>query len=300
MRKLLIAAVAVLTACIAPMVLLSGLGPSLNWPDRRPVGALFLASHAHASRSNPRGWFNDPALDIAGPGGAERFRRALFDYADRSIAILRATNSQGMIVWDLEGEEFPHKTTYIGDPRLLGLLDPEMDAAADEFFARFRNAGFRVGLTIRPQQFVATPEPKQQDTGDVNRLLLEKLDYARRRWGASLFYIDSNAGIRRPTEALHLKLLARSRPGILLIPEHTDALYYGFSAPYGSVERGNGVTSGLLRTLFPEAFQVLDVSDVARPDAVVREVVRNRDIVLFRAWFCGIECKTVQNVRTVN
>ena len=40
---------------------------------------------------------------------------------------------QGIIVWDLEGQEFIHPTTYIGDPRALGAgYAPEMNAIADE------------------------------------------------------------------------------------------------------------------------------------------------------------------------
>ena len=99
----------------------------LHWVDRRPIGALFLASDFHASPVNPRGWFNNPSLDVRGNEGAGRFRQAMLDYADRSIAILKRTGARGMIVWDLEGEAFPHKITYVGDPRLLPRLAPEAD-----------------------------------------------------------------------------------------------------------------------------------------------------------------------------
>ncbi len=152
-------------------------------------------------------------LDVRGPEGIERFRHAALAYAARSIAILKQTGSQGMIVWDLEGEQYPHKTTYIGDPRALGRLAPEADAVADEFFALFRAAGLRVGVTIRPQEFVSGA---QHDVADYDATLLRKLDYARGRWGATLFYIDSNGGPLWPAEAFRLRKLARLRPGVLL------------------------------------------------------------------------------------
>jgi hypothetical protein len=261
--------------------------PRLNWTDRRPIGALFIASNFHVSSVNPRGWFNSPGLNVLGSDGAVRFRKALLQYADSSIGILRRTGSQGMIVWDLEGEQFPHKTTYIGDPRLLARLAPEAEPVVDEFFDKFRRAGFAVGLTIRPQQlsFAEGNAPQQEQVGDYERLLIDKIDYARRRWGATLFYIDSNGGPRWPVEMFHLRRIAQQRPQILLIPEHSDPFYYGFSAPYGSMQRGDSPTSRAIRWLYPHAFQVLSISDSNRSDAELTAAYRSGDVLLFQAWF---------------
>lgn len=261
---------------------------SLDWPDRRPIGALFLADHTHVSEENPRGWFNDPGLDIRGPEGIARFRRAILAYAERSIAILRRTGAQGMIVWDLEGEELPHKITYVGDPRRLNELAPEIAAAADEFFGRFRDAGFRVGLTVRPQELLrdAAGNAGQAEVGDYDRVLLDKIDYARSRWGATLFYIDSNGGPLWPTEVVRLRRLAQQRTDILLIPEHHDALYFGFSAPYGSMQKGASPTSRAIRVFYPNAFQVLALPD-SGGEARIRAAYRNGDVLLFPAWFNG-------------
>ena len=257
------------------------------WVDRRPIGALFLASDFHVSAVNPRGWFNNRGLNILGDEGAARFRRGLLGYADRSIAILKRTGAQGMIVWDLEGEQYPHKTTYIGDPRLLPRLTPEMEPLADEFFDKFRRAGFAVGMTIRPQQLSidAQGNAKQEDVGDYERLLLNKIDYARHRWGATLFYIDSNGGPLWPMEVFHLQHIAHMRPQILLIPEHHDPFYYGFSAPYGSMQRGASPTSGFIRRLYPRAFQVLAFADSNASPAELERAYRGGDILLFPAWY---------------
>src|SRR5207244_21680 len=37
-----------------------------GWTDRRPIGTLFLSSAAAGFRTNPRGWFLDPSIDING------------------------------------------------------------------------------------------------------------------------------------------------------------------------------------------------------------------------------------------
>ena len=271
----------------------------VHWPDRRPIGELFLASDYYSSSTNPRGWFNDPSLDVTGPGGAQRFRKALMDYTDQSIANLKRIGAQGAIVWDLEGEQFPHKITYIGDPRLLAQLAPEMASVADEFFARLRQAGFKVGMTIRPQQFAfAEGRPTQSQVINIKQILLDKIDYARTRWGATIFYIDSNGGIRRPDEAAQLRYLVKQRPDILLIPEHYYLPYQEFCAPYVSLRKGDSATtSGFALKLFPRAFQALDISDAPDESADITAAWRRQDILLFRAWYRSPECQTNRSLR---
>jgi hypothetical protein len=266
-----------------------------NWPDRRPMGALFLASGGHTSLTNPRGWFFDGSLDFTGPGGNERFRKALMDYADMSIANLKRLNAQGMIVWDMEGEQFPHKLTYIGDPRLLNLLAPEMAPVAAEFFKKFTDAGLRVGVVIRPQQFSLNQgNPRQAAVLDINRLLLAKMDYARTNWGATMFYLDSNDGFWRPDEVLQLRYLVAQRPDILLIPEHHYLPFWAFSAPYVSSRRGNtDLTAGLARKIFPHSFQIVDFGD-ASADALAA-TWHQGDVLLVRAWYWNTDCQRVED-----
>jgi len=269
----------------------------VHWPDRRPVGVLFLASNYHSSATNPCGWFNEPGLDFIGAGGVERFRAALREYTDRSLAILKRTGAQGVIVWDLEGEQFPHKTSFIGDPRTLDRLAPEMAAAADEFFARMREAGLRVGVTIRPQQltFDEFGLPHQTFALDLEKVLLEKIDYARKRWGATLFYVDSNSGFWRPDELWQLRRVAAARPDVLLIPEHHGAPYAAFSAPYVSLRKNAAPTAGQwTRKIFPSSFQALDISDCADDWAEITAARSDGDLLLFRAWVWSPECDLLE------
>jgi DNA-directed RNA polymerase subunit RPC12/RpoP len=270
----------------------------VRWPDRRPVGMLFLASNFHASATNPRGWFNNPDLNFTGTNGPQRFRAALLDYADRSIEILKRTGAQGVIVWDLEGEQYPHKTSYIGDPRLLERLAPEMATAADEFFARLRSAGFKVGVTIRPQQIVFDyGYARQTQVLNVKRTLLEKIDYARKRWGATMFYVDSTSSFLRPDEFWQLRGVAQARPDILLIPEHHYLPYWAFSAPYIPLRRGEATpSSGPARKIFHGSFAALDVGDAADNWGKVADARAAGDILLFRAWVWSPECQMLESI----
>lgn len=296
-KLLALAGVLVLLAALAGVGTWWLLPAGAHWTDRRPIGVLFLASDFHASAINPRGWFNDEKLDVTGPGGQERFHQALQAYTDRTLEILKRTDAQGVIVWDLEGEEYPHKTTFIGDPRLVQRLAPEMAAVADEFFARLRNAGLKVGLTIRPQQLILDDGlPRQSQVFNTKRLLLEKIDYARTRWGATLFYIDSNGGIRRPDELWQLRSLAQARPDVLLIPEHHYLPYSAFSAPYISLRKGGSPkTAAWAKKWFPKSFQAVDISDGAGDWAGIAAAQFNGDLLLFRAWTWGPECQLLEN-----
>lgn len=288
----LLAAAVLMAAALAWLVWPMG----THWPDHRPIGAVFLASDSHVSTANPRGWFNGMNVDVTGPGGQERFKRELMQYADISITNLQRLGAQGVIVWDVEGEQFPHKISFIGDPRLTARLAPEMAPVVGEFFKRFRDAGLKVGVTIRPQQIVFDSGlPRQTTALDIKRVLLEKIDFARTNWGATMFYIDSNDGLLRPDELFQLRLVAAERPDVLLIPEHHALPYWAFSAPFVSLSKHNqDWTAALARKLFPSGFQVLDIADAS--DDEVAATWGQGDILLFRAWYWNADCDLVQNL----
>src|SRR6266513_2203362 len=80
----------------------------INWTDRRPIGAIFLASSAIEVATNPRRWIlSSGKIDITTDQGKRVFREALLRLADNSINVLKDANAQGMITWDPEGQEFP-------------------------------------------------------------------------------------------------------------------------------------------------------------------------------------------------
>jgi len=127
--------------------------PSLvNWPDRRPIMAWFMADYSKRSTINPRGYLQQPNLDVS---NVPNFTTQVLAQAQNIITQMNArpVKPQGLLVWDLEGQEFIQATTYVGDPRILSQgYAPEMDATADQLFALFKSAGYKVGITLRPQQ----------------------------------------------------------------------------------------------------------------------------------------------------
>ncbi|NQT93377.1 MAG: LamG domain-containing protein, partial [Lentisphaerae bacterium] len=130
----------------------------LNWPDRRPIGRIIMCTSAMGIEGNPRGWFNDRSLDIRTGEARAAFRQRVLSYADNAVAICKAMNAQGVLVWDIEGQEKKHPISYLGDPRVLPEAAPEMEAVADAFFKKFSDAGLLTGITIRPTRVVAAGE----------------------------------------------------------------------------------------------------------------------------------------------
>ncbi len=261
-----------------------------GWTDRRAIGTLFLASSGTAYPTNPRGWFNDPTVDTTTPDGIKAFQTRVLAYADTSVGILQNMNAQGAIVWDMEGEQYPNPVTYIGDPRLVPTLAPEIDGIADAFFQKFRNAGLQVGMTIRPQEFhpaTASASATQADSTDPASVLNAKIAYAKQRWGISLFYIDSNGDPNYPLDSNVVLAVQQTNPDVLIIPEHGNFSYYAFSAPYGELRQGVVSTFAPIRAVYPGAFGVINTADGPisdRKDQLVQAVSQG-DILLFRAWY---------------
>ena len=261
-----------------------------NWADKRPIGALFLATANAGWPTNPRGWFLDPSIDVSSEEGRARFRSRVLAWADESIEVLRTMNAQGMIAWDLEGEQYPHPLTYVGDPRLIGTLAPEMEPVVDEFFRKFRDAGLAVGLCVRPQQFViggGTTAAAQREASDPAQVLIEKIDYAKRRWGVSLVYIDSNGDPSLPIDSSIFQSVANVHPDVLLIPEHENFQYFTAGAPYNELRGGVAGTPAAVRFTYPNAFSVINTADGPIEDRFrdLVDGVKGGDILLFRGWY---------------
>lgn len=263
--------------------------PTLNWKDRRPVGTLFLATSGTGWATNPRGWFLDPTIDVTTPVGIAAFQARVMQYADTSIRYLKSMNAQGMITWDIEGEQYPQATSYACDPRQLATLAPEMNSVVDLYFQKFRDSGLRVGVCVRPQDLViqAGTEPSQVEVGDPARLLSAKIKYAKDRWGATLFYVDSNGGPNDPMDPAIFRKLAAEFPDILLIPEHSSPKYWAYSSPGVGLRDGLAATPSPVKSLYPGAFSLLFTLDgpIANRYQELVDAVRSGDVLMFRAWF---------------
>jgi hypothetical protein len=125
----------------------------LTQPEpKQPIARLsYNGAFRPSFPSNPRGWFNDANVDVTTPGGIAQFQARLLSAADSSIAEMRRVGASGGVIWDIEGQQLDQ--SYIGDPALAEILAPELIGVLDAFVFRIRDAGLRVGFTLRPQTF---------------------------------------------------------------------------------------------------------------------------------------------------
>jgi hypothetical protein len=216
-----------------------------------------------------------------------------------------------MITWDPEGEEFLG-SCYYGNPRLVPSLAPEMEfkgdgekSAIDEYFEKFRAAGLKVGVCIRPQQItMRNREPVHQDTDNdhATEVLRERIGYAKQRWGCTLFYVDSTTTAAiggRPYYPEVFKAVAQAYPDVLLIPENESMRYFAYTAPLNSYMH-HKITSTPLgaRLVYPNAFSVLMASDGERPEdhAKLLDAIRQGDILLFNGWYRNAEAEKIKRL----
>jgi len=256
---------------------------AFDWPDRRPIGTIFLATSGMNWPKNPRGYFNDPEMDISTEAGRARLRERMMQLADDSIAQVKNVGAQGVIVWDIEGGEMPHAVTYLGDPRVLPQVAPEMDAIADEFFAKFREAGVATGICIRPSSIVfkdpADPAKYPWIKGRYGHTdgatpvqnLADKITYAKKRWGCTNFYMDTNYTPRmvngemqrkangspdfRMLSSAEMAELRAAHPDVLIWPEFQEPDYFASCTGYGEYHQVGQFTEAA-REKYPKAFRV--------------------------------------------
>jgi hypothetical protein len=306
----------------------------LHWSDRRPIGMDVLGASVWSNPNNPRGWFGTNGPDYTSPGGMVTFSNTLMARARNEISVLKSMNAQGVIIWDVEGEEFPY-LTYVGDPGKVPLLAPEMDAAADAFFAAYRAAGLRVGVTLRPHTFDAGPSLPAGTNGQTFVLtsasfgqrcyyytngwvqenvgaqvigqsywpeLLEKVQYANTRWGCTLFYIDSYGVLDNwgQYSASVLTNILQAYPNVLLSPEAGfDALMatnmYAMSAPYLEPQYTGYFVPTNVPPLYPNAAGLIRINPPYTNVTSLTASVQAGNILLVDGWYASPSSACVSN-----
>lgn len=269
-------------------------------PDHKMMGAEFLSSTVPhpTDGKNPRGWFNnDDSIDVTTQSGLANFQSRILARADTDIVEARKYNAQGIVVWDIEGQEYPHATSYVGDPPMLDTVAPEMTykgthtlCVADEFFKKLSDAGLKIGVCLRPTKFTWNGSAYTQvDQPDPGQVILDKVTYCKSRWGITLFYVDSNAdGNGTLPAAAIFKRALDAYPDISLMGEWQSPLQFSFGPPWDSgVNDGTNQTGSAVTDLYPGAFTNIYAADVnytTRRSALVAGVKRG-DMLMSRIWF---------------
>ncbi len=264
----------------------------MTWTDRRIIGTAYLASSPANTNgktqsggfpTNPRRYFNDPSVDITTPSGLQSFQKRMLAQAAANVTNAQAMNAQGVITWDIEGEQYPQDTTYVCSPDQIAAVAPEMESVItnpgsayagqkldDAYFKTMTSAGLKVGVCLRPQQFVLAPDGTASQSflsgnSAIIATLEKKAKAANSRWGVTLFYVDSTVDVNGGTlDPAIFQQLITDMPGFLFIPEESTPRYYAYSAPfYTFLFHTDLGTNPAVYNYYPKAFGMNLVNDVS-------------------------------------
>jgi hypothetical protein len=264
----------------------------MTWSDKRIIGTAYLASspsnrgdktQAGGFLKNPRRYFNDSSVDVTTPAGLASFQKRMLAQAATNVVNAKVLGGQGVIIWDIEGEEYPQNTSYVCSPDKIALVSPEMESVIsdktsafygrkldDAYFQTITATGLKVGVCIRPQMFnLSTSGHASQNFIGGNSAIIANLEkkamYANRRWGVTIFYVDSTVdqygGVLDPEI---FQQIITDLPNLLFIPEESTPRYYAYSAPfYSFIFRKDIGTQTSVLHYYPKAFGVNLINDVA-------------------------------------
>ena len=263
----------------------------MNWKDRRIIGTTYLASSPTGRNinqpggypTNPRRYFNDPTVDITTAAGLQSFQDRMLRQAESNVSDAQTMSSQGVITWDIEGEQYPQNTSYVCSPDQIATVAPEMESTIldgsspyhgqkldDSYFAIMRDADLKEGVCIRPQVFtLGANNTASQVTLSTNATIIANLEnkarYANQRWGVTLFYVDSTVDVNGGTlDPAIFQQLITDLPSFVFIPEESTPRYYAYSAPFYSFIFHNTVgTDASVYNYYPNAFGANLVNDVS-------------------------------------
>jgi hypothetical protein len=288
----------------------------MTWTDRRIIGTAYLSSAPSEADStqpdgfptNPRRYFNDPTVDITTPSGLQTFQDRMLAQAASNATNGLMLNSQGIMTWDIEGEQYGQNTSYVCSPDQIATVAPEMESTVsdhasawygwkldDAYFKTMRNAGLRVGVCLRPQVFAfGSNGTASQSFLSTNAAIIANLEnkarFANGRWGATMFYVDSTVDTNGGTlDPAIFQQIITDLPNFLFVPEESTPRYYAYSAPfYSFIFHTDLGTPAFIYNSYPKAFGANLVNDVSASTLTMytpqlTQSVKNGDILMGHA-----------------
>lgn len=265
----------------------------MEWPDRRPIVSVHVAD-GRRNASNPRGWKQTVGLPddwhILEDEDHAVFRAAVLRGAENVVRVARRSGAQGAIVWQIEGmQEVGH--AYYGEPRILPYVAPEMDAIADEFFGIMRDAGLRVGVTLRPLIQAPFDPEEGGDSGALEGVVdWEQMREAAKRadWSIQFRNLSWQGSIPEPLRDFYdadeaWSMLARLDNKIRYAKERWGATLFYLDANSAYRPRVRGETMGSWSGR-PIAARVVEELQRRHPDCQIISEHQN-----FRYWTSGAQ-----------
>ena len=130
----------------------------------------------------------------------------------------------------------------------------------------------------------------QMNLANPESVLQSKVQYATNRWGASLFYVDSDLTYDATsiTAAQIFQDLTQQYPGTRYFPEWKNARHYAYAYPF--LDAINGITAPPVQTkyTYPQAAGLVRVpgdGQIQASEAALINAVSAGNILLFDGWY---------------
>lgn len=228
---------------------------------------------------------------------ADAFFKKLTDAGLRVGVCLRPTQIYPNDVPDSEVEKYRKPNFFADMPYQETWDDFDINSMGLKFW-HYGELGLREGTSVT----------------HIERSPVERLDakirYCKERWGATLFYIDTNHFNRARTKsdpnaqggyetigswerklmsAQQWEELQRRHPDCLLIPEHEYPQYWASTAPYRQPPY-DGPTPDVVRAVYPEAFACISMGGNATPHIekaaeAYGNAIERGDLLMTLGWF---------------
>jgi hypothetical protein len=106
------------------------------------------------------------------------------------------------------------------------------------------------------------------DEASVLAELTSKVNYANKRWGATVFYVDTTVWSGGAPFLYQLwQQLGAQFPNCLFLPEEKTDMTYAFTAPYADAHQSNFWSSAAHRFLYPTAFAAINLGNTNQSEA---------------------------------
>ena len=152
-------------------------------------------------------------------------------------------------------------------------------------------------MCVRAQQFqFYNGKPAILPAANLQQMLLDKIGYAYKRWGATMFYIDSIDWWAAPPV---LAAIHQAFPDVLLVPEFTPTAGLASAGRYAEVRMGYDKTPATDRSVYPNAFSVINAYDgnmTNADQAALVKGVKHGDVLMFHAMAAEPRDQVIQGI----
>lgn len=243
--------------------------------DNRAILRHINQDTAVGNALNPNGWnwdFEPDAVDLTTPAGLIDWRTKMLQACTNRVNRMNQVGTRkalGIIFWWIEGNRRP-AYAYLGNPQIMFDTAPELlyetagKRIIDEILDVYRDAGYRVGFTLRPWTLsydlgldaMSQLAPLEPTLDEEVEMYSSRIQFCKDQFGNDpglLFYIDS---IIIERAGYILDKVFDDHPDVLILPERESTRSHSVSTRHrAGGSPPNIELNARYRRVYPAAYQ---------------------------------------------